>query len=225
MANVVEANKKPFLWNEIDLIKQVGNIIEVYNKLAYKDQPGKQIQYSAAYPNYVFDTTGSATAVNRPTKLVCYDVVRKENGSISENAGSKTHPRPVLMETTDVIINEGKEDEKTVKQSIYRKIYDITFRFDCLAPTDIESLQLTREFEKMMEIHSRYLELGCHRFMYVGRKATYYNRDIHYKSRACEFFAQVEEQWYSHEDRIEQINVELYHLTNIDIERILNGEI
>lgn len=209
------ASKKPFLWNELQVLEQIERILDVYNKLKYGDDRSKYIKFLAAYPDYVFATTGTASLNSnaREHKLICYDISRKESGSEGEMMfSSKKRVRPTLMEATDAIINSGREDEKTIKVETYRKIYDLMYRFDCLAPSDTQSLELIREFEKIMEIHSRYLELGCHRFMYVGRKPSYFNRDTNYKSRTCEFFAQIEEQWTSTEDRIEDIEIRVKSL-------------
>jgi hypothetical protein len=195
---------KPNAWDEIQLIEQIQRIIDAYNELVFNEEPGDKIEFLAAYPDYVFDKTGQATTNETPHKLICYDITKKESGSIGKNQFSNNKRHKVTeMENVDTVI-EGV----TKKQTISRKIYDVNYRFDCLTPSDLESMALIRDFERMMEIHGGYLERGCHRFIYNGRRPSYFNRDTHYKSRTCEFFAQVEEHWYSIEDRIDKINIE-----------------
>ena len=213
MSDIKAAGNKLFLWNELDLITQITKIVDAYNKLRYKENEGEYVRIAAAYPDYIFDTTDQGNVINTPHKLICYDIVKKGNGTLGENRGSKQKPRPTLMETRDLVINEGKDDEKTVKEEVYAKRYDVTYRFDCLAPSDTESMALIRDFERMMEIHAQYLESGCHRFIYTGRRPSYFNRDTQYKSRSCEFFSQIEEQWFKEQDRINTIEIEYLTIT------------
>jgi hypothetical protein len=202
-------NKKPFLWNEIDLINQMQRIIDAYNNIKYPDTPGEHIHFQAAYPDYVFDVTDQATVNTKPHKLICYDIIKKDDGSLSDKSYSNTtRTRPVLMETRKVLVNKGQPDEKETLEEVYAKRYDLTYRFDCLAPSDKESMELIRIFERMMEVHAEYLEQGCHRFKYTGRKPSYFNRDTQYRSRTCTFFAQTEEHWYTLEDEIKKVNIQ-----------------
>ena len=212
------AFKKPQLWNEIELMKQVSRIIDAYNTIEYDRIPGDKIHFQAAYPDYIFDKTTQANVLNNPHKMICYDIVKKTDGSRGTTPhSSSTKPRPVLMETRNVIVNQGESDERSAVEEIYRKTYDVTYRFDCLAPTDSESMELIRIFERMMEIHARYMELGSHRWIYQGRRPSYFNRETQYRSRTCEFFAQIEEQWYTIEDKIEHINI---NYLGLDIDTI-----
>jgi len=202
------AYKKSALWNEIDLITQVTRIVDAYNTITNDRDPGNKIHIQAAYPDYVFDKTSQANVENSPHRLVCYDITKKTDGSLGTSPhSSKTKPRPVLMESRNITINKGQSDEREAVEEIYRKVYDITYRFDCLAPSDKESMALIRTFERMMEIHAAYMEQGCHRWIYLGRRPSYFNRETSYRSRTCEFFAQVEEQWNTIEDKIEEINI------------------
>jgi len=206
------ANKKPHLWNEIKLIEEIGRIVKSYNVLRFGAGDGdgaikeKHIVYAAAYPDYVFDLTGEGTV--RHTQMICYDITRKESGSIGPNKMDRNkRERPIIMEQVPAVVNAGTDSEKQVSQTTLMKHYDLTLRFDCLAASDHESMILVRDFERMMEIHAPYLETGCKRFIYDGRRPSYFNRDTRYKSRTCQFFAQVEEHWYMIDDKIEEINV------------------
>ena len=215
----VRAGSKLNLWNEIQLIDEIHKIVKAYNDLVYSNEPGKKIWYGSAYPDWIFDKTGDASLANDHTRLICYDIVKKDDGSIGpERYDRNKRVRPIVMEQKSVVVNQGEPDQKTQVAEIYMKHYDITLRFDCLAPSDRESLVLIRDFERMLEIHAKYLETGCSRFVYDGRRPSYFNRDIRYKSRTCQFFAQVQEQWHTLDDRIERINIEYLHATKHDIE-------
>ncbi len=211
ISNNVVANKKPFYWDEIQLLGKINEIIEVYNKKTYGNDKAKYIRFSAAYPDEVFDKTGTTTTLtnNDHHRLICYDIARKEDGSIGDSPfSSKTRPRPIVIESKEVTreYEDGKKDINILET--YLKTYDILYRFDCLAPSDKESMDLVLLFEKMLEINAKYLEQGCNRFIYYGRRSSYFNRDTQYKSRTCEFFAQVQQLWYLEQDRINQINIE-----------------
>jgi len=200
------AERKRHLWNEIELIDKVHDIIEAYNTVMYENEKDDYILFVAAYPDWVFDLTGESTP--RRTKIICYDITKKDSGSLGPNQFDRSKRiRPVEMGSSGVVINEGENDEKTVVRTELAKPYDIIYRFDCMAPTDRGSMELVRTFERMLEIHGKYLETGCKRFIYNGRRPSYFNRDTRYKSRTCEFFAQVEEHWFTIDDRIEEINV------------------
>lgn len=210
------ANKKPNSWNEIQILEQIGTIIRAYNQLRYGSDASKYIWYGPAYPEFVFAETGNASLPEGRTRLICYDIIRKEDGSMGVNRfDSDKRVRPVEMEKYTVTINEGREDEALQVETVYMKPYDLTYRFDCLAPTDAESLDLVRDFERMMEIHARYLESGCQRFVYDGRKPSYYNRDTRYKSRTCQFFVQIQETWYDLADRISQIELTFSNVSTV----------
>jgi len=209
------AESKPYRFNEIQLIEEISKLITIHNKVIYgSDNYAKHILFEAAYPDYVFDKTGQTTVIQNASRLICYDIQKKENGSIdSKMFANKVRFRPIIAETRSVVINEGQPDEQDVMEEIYMKRYDVTYRFDCLAPTDKECMELIREFERMLEVNSKYLELGCPRFIYAGRRPSYFNRDTNYKSRTCLFDAQVEEQWYSIKDKIKEIEIEYTSLT------------
>jgi len=215
---MIAANKKDTYWNELGIIDQVYRIVDAYNKIKHPYSMTDNIHLQAAYPDYIFDKTSQANVETSPHLLICYDVIKKEDGSYGENTFSNTKkPRPVLMETKNITLNEGQNDEREAKEEIYTKRYDLTFRFDCMAPTDTEALRLTWLFERMMEIHAEYLERGCHRWIYIGRKPSYFNRETKYRSRSCEFFAQVEEQWHIYRDKIQEIKLNYLNLTQRDM--------
>jgi len=203
-----EAEHRPSLWNEIELIAQIKTIVEAYNRLAWPTEPGKQIYFFPAYPDYVFGETNEVVRNEKPTWLICYDITQKEDGSTGPNRfdKSKKWVRPRLMESYEVI---DAATGKKMLEEVYVKHYDIQLRFDCMASSDVECMDLTNRFERMMEIHAPYLETGCKRFLYDGRRLSYFNRNTQYKSRTCLYFAQVEEHWYKLADRIDAINLEL----------------
>lgn len=214
------AHKKKYYWDELALIRKIGEIVDTYNSIVFGDNKEDYIRFQAAYPDEIFDTSGETTTlVDGSYKLICYDISRKTDGSIGETEFSnKTRPRPIVVESKD-ILKSYEEDNETVDlrkvQETYLKVYDVMFRFDCLAPSDMQSMQLVLDFEKMLEINAKYLEQGCQRFIYKGRRPSYFNRDTKYKSRTCEFYAQVQQLWFLEEDRINQINIEYLSKTKI----------
>jgi hypothetical protein len=206
MSITPETNHRPTIWNEIGLIEQIGNIIQAYNKIQYPTTPGEHIYFFPAYPDYVYAETGQVTRTDIPTKLICYDLVDKQDGSQGPNRfdKSKQMVRPRIMESYDVT---DPISGKTSLEEVYYKHYDIQLRFDCMAPSDVECMQLINTFERMMEIHARYLETGVKRFLYDGRRLSYFNKSTQYKSRTCLFYAQVEEHWYKLADKIDRIQI------------------
>lgn len=209
-----QANRKPNHFNEIQLMDEIGKIIHAYNQVRYENEPANKIEYVAAYPDYVFELTGEESKTNRPSRIICYDIIKKDSGSLGTNRFDNTkRVRPVVVESRPIIIDEGTPQERSGRENVYLKHYDVLLRFDCLAPSDRESMILAREFEKIMEAHSMYLETGVQRFVYHGRTASYFNRQTEYKSRTCQFFAQVQEIWSDIGDQIRHINITYLHFS------------
>jgi hypothetical protein len=209
------ANRKPRYFNEIGLLDEIGKIISAYNVVRFENDPKKVIEYLPCYPDYVFALTNEASKVSRPNRLICYDIIKKESGSIgSERYDRNKRVKPILMESRPIVLDRGTPEQRNAVEEIYEKHYDITIRFDCLAPTDRDSLELIREFEKILESHTLYLETGVQRFAYNGRTASFFNRETEYRSRTCHFFAQVQEMWNSIEEQINTVNVQYLNFTS-----------
>lgn len=212
----MEYGRRTTRWNEIELIEQVHKIIKAYNQIRYPNDTSKHVLLEAAYPDYVFEPTGAGGYVDK-THVICYDIVKKEDGSVGPNRFDKNKVvRPKVFTTENIQVGTDSAGDPILKtQDVLVKHYDLLYRFDCMTASDRESMNLVRDFERMMEIHAQFLETGCKRFIYNGRRPSYFNRDTRYKSRTCEFFAQVEEHWYSVGDRIDEINISYLNIESV----------
>jgi hypothetical protein len=215
LSPLATTNRKPRYFNEIGLIDEIGKIIKAYNSVRYENDLQKKIEYLPCYPDYVFDLTNEASKISRPSRLICYDIIKKDSGSLGkERFDRDKRIKPILIESRPVILDQGTPQERQAVMSIYEKHYDILLRFDCMSATDRDSLELIREFEKIMEAHTLYLETGVQRFAYNGRTSSFFSRDTHYKSRTCHFFAQVQELWNDIDEQINTINLEYLNFTS-----------
>jgi len=205
--NLVVAERKPGELNILQTALLVGIIHNLYNKLLTdSDKEYKAFEYMPAHPAWLLGKTGSADTQDTYDRVITWDVMRREDGTLGKSPFSGTkQKRPALREEVPITRDDGT---KYVRE-IYGKFYDNLLRFDCFAPTATEAHDTLIKFERMLENHAMFFEnQGVSKFLYHGRTSPLYLENARYHTKACIFYVRTEEMWYRDEDTIKKIELQ-----------------
>jgi hypothetical protein len=191
-SGIVAPHKKEGQFNIIQALRFIDeSVIGTYNKLCRDDgRPEKCMDCMPFKSDYIEKLTTENPDEGQPVRLVTYRIRRAEPGSMTGGTKDrKWRLRESVSDPSNINLSTGNPEVS----DIYGKWVDYTVRFDCFAPTWLETQTLALDFEDLLDLATDYItSKGLVKFINMGRNADIYHQKTQYYYEAFHYMFRIE---------------------------------